>query len=100
MDQFRRLEPTPSALRSGRLTLTIVAVALVVLVASWLIAPESVDTASLAITAAAAVTRVGHVIPYIGQPTLTRYRAGPRGDERRDLGRLWLLIASPFPAGS
>lgn len=70
MDYLRRLEPTPSALRNGRLTLAILAVVVAVVVAMIVLIPGFGDATTLAITASTTVTLVGHVIAYVGQPTL------------------------------
>ncbi len=98
MDYFRRLEPTPSALRNGRLTLAIVAAILGIIAALIVLVPGFGDTGTLAITAATVVTLAGHVIAYLGQPTLTRYRLGLVVMAVGIVAAFWMLIANPFAA--
>lgn len=76
MDYLRRLAPTPSALRNGRLTMAFVGVILAGGLALAVVDPGFRDPWTLAILAATAVTVAGHGIAYLGQPTLGRYRAG------------------------
>ena len=77
MDYLRRLEPTPDALRNGRLVLGVFAVFLAVLVVLIVFVPEFAnDRNLLAITAATGVAFAGDCIAYLGQPSLTRYRLG------------------------
>ena len=75
MEWFRRLEPTPQALRNGRLVLALLVALLAVLTIVTLLG-TGFDTGTLAITLATCVTVLGHVIAYVGQPSLTRYRVG------------------------
>jgi len=96
MDCIRRMQPTPQALRTGRLTLAIIAAFAVVILALIVLVPGFGDTGMLAITAALIITIAGHAIAYLGQPTLTRYRLGLIVMAVGIVAGFWLLVASPF----
>ncbi len=97
MDYFQRLEPTPSALRNGRLVMVIVGAILLVLVVLMAIDVSPRDPNTLAIAAATAVTVVGHGIAYLGQPTLGRYRAGLVVMTVGIVAAFAVLLLNPFP---
>jgi len=100
VDYFRRLEPTPTALRNGRRTLAIFAAFVAVILALIVLVPGFGDTGMLAITAATCVALAGDAIAYLGQPTLTRYRLGLIVTTVGVVASLVLLIANPFPSAS
>lgn len=97
MDDFRRLEPTPSALRNGRLTLVILAAPVGVILVLIALVPAVGDAGMLAILAATMVTLAGHVVAYVGKPTLSRYRTGLVVMAIGIVTAFGLLIANPFP---
>ena len=76
MDYFRRMEPTPSVLRQGRLVMVMVAGILAVLLVLMFVDGSFRDPGTIAIAAATGVTVAGHGFAYLGQPTLARYRLG------------------------
>ncbi len=100
MNYFRRLEPTPTALRNGRRTLVVVAAIVGLILVLLLFLPGFRDTGMVAITATTMVALVGHAIAYLGQPTLTRYRLGLIVATVGIVASFVLLIADPFPAAS
>ena len=95
LDRFRRMEPTPHALRNGRLVLAMLVALLAVLTIVTLLGTVF-DTGTLAITLAACVTVLGHVIAYVGQPSLTRYRVGLVVAGVGIVTAFALLILDPF----
>jgi hypothetical protein len=97
MDHVRNLRPTPSALRNGRIVLAALAGVVGVAVILIVLVPGFGDAATLAIAAATIVTLAGHVIAYVGQPTLTRYRVGLVVITVGIVAAFWLLIANPSP---
>jgi hypothetical protein len=97
INYLRGLEPTPSALRNGRLTLVIVAAVVGAILILLVLDPAFGDTGMLAITGATVVTLVGHVLSYVGQPTLGRYRLGLVVMAIGIVAAFWLVIANPFP---
>lgn len=76
MNYLRRLEPTPSALRNGRVVLVLITAVLGAGVAIIVLVPGINDPWLFAILAATSVTVAGHAVAYIGRPTLLRYRIG------------------------
>jgi hypothetical protein len=96
MDYLRRLEPTPSALRNGRIQLAILGVVVGILVALMVLDPASRDTSTVTIAIASSVTLLGHVIAYGGPPTLTRYRVGLVVMTIGIVSAFWMLLANPF----
>jgi hypothetical protein len=101
MDYFRRLRPTPDALRNGRWTFAAVAVIFGVILALFALVPGSVDTVTVTVMAATLVTLLGTGLSYLGQPTLTRYRIGLIVTAVGILVSFWMLVANPFvpPSG-
>jgi hypothetical protein len=97
MDYFRSLSPTPSALRNGRIVLTVVAIVVGVILIFIVLVPGFGDMGMLAITAATSVTLAGHAVAYLGQPSLMRYRIGLVVLTIGTVAAFWLLIANPFP---
>jgi O-antigen ligase len=95
MDAFRRLEPTPQALRNGR-RLLVLLVALLAVVTIVTLLGSGFDTATLAITIATCVTVIGHVIAYVGQPSLLRYRVGLVVAAVGIVTAFWMLITDSF----
>ena len=98
VDYFRRLAPTPSALRSGRLTFAILAVVVAGCVALMVFLPGFADMAMLAVTASTSVTLAGLGVAYLGEPGLTRYRIGLVVATVGMLLSIYLWLADPFPA--
>lgn len=80
MDYLRRFEPTPSALRNGRLTLGVLAVLVAIIVALIAVVPGFGDPTMVAITAATSVTLAGHVVSYdrACRPIRADHRSSPR----------------------
>jgi drug/metabolite transporter (DMT)-like permease len=100
MDYFRRLEPTPDALRHGRWTFAAVAVIYGVIIALMVFLPSFADTVMVTIMVASLVTLLGTGLSYLGQPTLTRYRAGLIVTAVGVVVSFWMLIANPFVSAS
>jgi len=97
MEYLRRLEPTPDALRNGRVRLSIFAVVLVVLLVIIVFVPGiSDDRNLLAITAATGVAFAGDCIAYLGQPSLTRYRLGLLVTTVGIIASFVILFTNPF----
>lgn len=97
MDYLRRLAPTPTALRNGRITLVIFAALMAILLILIVLVPDLRDTGMLAITGTTSVALAGDAIAYIGRPTLTRYRLGLVVTTIGVVASFVLLIANPFP---
>lgn len=76
MNYLLRMEPTPSALRQGRLVMAIVAVILGVLLALYVASGAPPDSGLIATSVATGAILVGDGIAYFGQPSLRRYRIG------------------------
>ena len=98
MDYLRRLEPTPSALRNGRLTMVIASGAVAVLVVLMLMDERLRDAGTIGIAASTALTVVGHGIAYLGQPDLSRYRIGLAIMAIGIVGAFAFLFLFPAPA--
>jgi hypothetical protein len=96
MDYIRRLEPTPAALRNGRIQLAILAGVMGILVALMALDPAARDTSTVTIAIASGVTLLGHVIAYAGRPTLARYRIGLVVMTVGIVTAFWMLLANPF----
>jgi hypothetical protein len=71
-----KMQPTPSALKQGRLLGIVFVVIFVVLLAVYIGLGVPWDTGMIVSTAAIAFSLVGDATAYIGQPSVARYRVG------------------------
>jgi hypothetical protein len=76
MNYLRRLEPTPSALKQGRILGVVIVAIFVFIVAIYIGSGLPWDTGMIVSTSATGFSFIGDAIAYTGQPSLTRYRLG------------------------
>lgn len=96
MNYFKRLEPTPASLRTGRQIFGAVAVIFGVILALMLVVPDFGDTVLWSVMAASLLTLAGTGIQYLGDPTLMRYRIGMILTAVGIVLSFLLLVANPF----
>ena len=76
MNYFLRMQPSPSALKQGRMLGVAFVVIFVALQAFYIGSGLPWDTGMIVSTAAIGFSLIGDATAYIGQPSLTRYRLG------------------------
>ena len=97
---MHRLQPTPDALRNGRLTLLGVALIELVIAGLMVAVPGFGDAGLFTTWLVTLVTVAGLAIAYLGEPTTARYRIGLVVSVVGMVGAFLTLIAFPWAPGA